>query len=529
MLQHLKPMLLWGIAFAILLPWLIVQSQAMLNGNVSWLLIAAERMVNGESALQSIYESNPPLSIIIYIPHILFSRLLYLDIPTAAMILSALFIIISLTATSKILKFFSCLNVNEQRALLFGATSSITVITSIYFMDREHFMMMALIPFILCQYALTYKIPLPRSLLWPVLALGSIMLLVKPHYGVLPVAFFCHRMIVQRKLLIFKDPDFIALLTATIAYVLALITFYQDFLTVILPDIIDYYLPMHDRALTLRLFKPHFSAYIAFLCLECFMEDLEKPKRRLVIYLYVSALLSLIPLLLQNKGFYNHLMPAFGFFIMGFSLTLTFRIEKLLKSWPTVLTSLLPALILGLSILVIRPSWNYPKGREIRNMSLAQYLDKNCTQPCSFFVFHSDIEIINPTALYKNYTHASRFPSYWFIPTLLRKINESEKADARAKEKIALEKNKFALFAAQDLKKYKPSILLIGTNIDVFGNGKFLDYVNFFSVNEEFRKAFQEDYTKTGTFEFDRADYFRGTSMAQSYILKYDVYTRKTK
>ena len=164
-------------------------------------------------------------------------------------------------------------------------------------------------------------------------------------------------------------------------------------------------------------------------------------------------------------------------------------------------------------------------------MSLAQFLDKNCVQPCSFFVFHSDIEIINPTALYKNYTHASRFPSYWFIPTLMRKIKQSEKENQPEifKEQLTKEIEKFGLFAAQDLKKYKPSILLIGTNIDVFGDGSFLDYVSFFSVNEEFKRTFLEDYKKTGTFDFDRADYFRGTSMAQTFILKYDVYVRKIK
>jgi hypothetical protein len=527
---RLKPSIVWGLAFVILAPWLIVQGQAMLNGNVSWLLIAAERMATGQSQFETIYETNPPLSIIIYIPHILFSYLFRLDIPTGATALTSILIILSSITTLSILKNFNFLTKNDQNSLFFGTLSSITIITAIYFMDREHLMMLVLIPFILCQFALTYGIAVPKRLLWPVLALASVMLLVKPHYVILPAVFFCHRMYVQRKLNIIFDPDFIALLTGGVIYALVLVVFYQDYLNIILPDVLNYYLPMKDKYQTLRFFKAHFSAYIAFLCLELFMEDLEKPKKRLVIYLYICALLSLIPLLVQLKGFYNHLMPAFGFFVMGLSLTISFRAEKYMKICPPTIRNVLPVLTLLLSILVIRPSWNYPKGTEVSNMTLARYLDEQCSQPCSFFIFHGDIEIVNPTALYKNYTHASRFPSYWFIPTLLQRVEKAAKDNNKSSsEHLKKEIIRFSSYVEQDLKKYRPSLLLIGTNIDVFGNGRFFDYVTFFSVNNNFKREFQDNYSKTGTFEFDRAEYFRGTSLAQSYKLKYDVYVRNTK
>ena len=520
----------WGIGLICLLPWLYVQSQAMLNGNVSWLLIAAQRMVHGQSMAVSIYETNPPLSILFYAPHVLFSYLLGLNLATGAVFLTTILIVLSLFITNEILKNFTFLSRNEHLALLFGCVSSLTIITTIYFLDREHLMMMALIPFIFCQYALTYRIPVKKAILRPVVIIGSVALLVKPHYGLLPAIFFLHRMIVQKKISLWRDADFIALCLGTIGYLTVLWFAYQDYIQIIFPDVLNYYVAGNDKVQTFGLFKPHFSAYIAFFCLEFFMEDLEKPKRRFILFIYSCALLSLVPLVVQMKGFYNHLLPAFGFFIMGFSLTLVSRTEKYLKNHPLLIRILTPLLILGLSTAIIRPAWNYPKGSEIPHMPVAEFLDENCPKPCVFFAFHGDIETMNPTALYTGYTHGSRFPSFWFIPEILRQLEQyKEGKKARlSREQLNAAIDKYAGFVANDFENYKPSVLLIGTNIDVFGNRTMMNFDDFFSVNEKFKTVFHKNYTKTGTFEFDRAEYFRGTSLNQHFVLKYDVYKLKT-
>ncbi len=527
--ERWQTLLLWTLALAVLSPWLYYQSQAMLNGNVSWLLIAADRMINGQSMAESIYETNPPLSILIYIPHIIFSRLFNLDVPTGAAILTVIMIILSLIATREILKSFDFLNRGESEALLFGTLASLTIITTIYFLDREHLMLTALIPFILCQYALTKNLKIKKMILHLCLFFGSIALLVKPHYGLLPALFFLHRAVVQRRTSVCFDPDFIALFLTTLGYLALLWFAYQDYLQIIFPDVVDFYLVGNDKAQTLGLFKPHFSAYLAFLCLEFFLEDLDRKKRNLVLFLYCCALLSLIPLLIQMKGFYNHLLPAFSFFIMGVSLTLTFRLEKYLNIRQGVRRAISPFLILGLALIVIKPAWNYPKADEIKKMPVARFLDKNCPKPCTFFAFHGDIETINPTALYTGYTHGTRFPSYWFLPQLLRQTEllSQNKSKAYPEAKLLRTIEKYSLMAAEDLETYKPDILLIGTNIDIFGNGKNMNYVEYFSQNSVFKKSFFENYENTGKFQFDRAEYFRGTSLDRSLILTYDVYKRK--
>jgi hypothetical protein len=44
------------------------------NTDVSWLLIAGERMLDGQRLYADILETNPPMSVLVYIPAILIGR-----------------------------------------------------------------------------------------------------------------------------------------------------------------------------------------------------------------------------------------------------------------------------------------------------------------------------------------------------------------------------------------------------------------------------------------------------------------------
>lgn len=531
MTARLQTSLVWLIALIMLAPWAYVHTQAMINGNVAWLLTAADRMIEGQPLVQAIYETNPPLTILLYVPHILVMKTFGLPPEIGPLLVTLTMLLLSLIASGKILARFECLNSAERTTFLLAQTAALTSLSAIYFMDREHLMLMALIPFFLAQIALTEKIPLPRALLWPIMICGAIAVLIKPQYGLIPAALLLQRLIAHRTLRILKDPDFLALSIGTVLYAAIVFIFFGDYISIILPDVVDYYLGSSDKANTLRLFQPHFVAYLAFLFLELFMEDLKKPQKRLLVALYVCAVLSLVPLLVQMKGFYNHLMPAFGIFIIALSITIMFRLQRWMGKRAIITLLLAPVAIFGAVGLLIKPAWNFPKGYEIRKMPVARFLDENCPKPCTFFAFHGDLEIMNPTAFYSGYTHGSRYPSYWFLPRLLKQMDTHKNSGpiSLSIEKLTAAKERFSLFAAEDLDYFKPQVLLIGTNIDIMGKGEFLNFVDFFSSNERFKAIFEKNYEKSGTFEFDRAEYFRGTSLNQSLILTYDVYKLKNR
>jgi hypothetical protein len=366
-----------------------------------------------------------------------------------------------------------------------------------------------------------------KALLFSVLFFGTLAVLVKPHYGLLPSVFLLHRMLKQRRLNIFSDPDFVFLAIGTLAYIAIVLVCFPGYVQAILPDALDLYLVHKDFPLTMHFLQPHLVAYVALFMVELLMGDLDKRKKRLVLFFYICALLSLVPMLVQMKGFYNHLVPAFSFFIVALSLSVFLRAEKYLGKYK-VYAFFIPVLILGTAQITIPVGRNFPSHADIKHMPAARFLEKECTKPCTFFAFHQSIEIMNSTAVYMDYIHASRFPTYWFVPEIGRQLEAlaEGKNTHHPAEKLLSMRKKYAVLAAQDLERFKPSVLMISTNVRAYNNKNF-DFVGFFTENETYRQTFTENYVKSGTFNFDRGVYFRGTSLQKEFILKYDIYKRK--
>lgn len=520
--------LVWVAALLALTPWLAVQTHAMIGGNVAWLLIAAERLLHGMSMSGGAFETNPPLSILIYIPSVIFSRLTGLPVPVGTALSVFALVALSTIAVGRILSAFPVLNANEKRAILFGYLSSVTILTTtIYFTDREHLIILALFPFILCQRALTEKIPLPRFLLYAVMLCGTIAVLVKPHYGLLPVALLAHRVIRQKRLSVIFDPDFVFLAIGTVSYIASIFLLFPDYVPVIFPDALDLYVVHKDVPMTMRYFQPVFIGTLALLLAEFLLEDIDKRKRHIAIFFYLCTLLALVPVLVQMKGYYNHLIPVFAFFAAGVSLSVLMRLERFMDRC-SLLYILTPVVILTSAQIAMPPSKDWPRHKDVAGMSAAKFLKEECESPCTFFVFHNDTEIMNPTTVYMDYTHGSRFGTYWFVPRIVGQLEMIEKGEptALSKERLLTLKKKYSLLAAQDLERFRPSVILIETNVKAFNNEDF-DFLGFFAQNETYRDTFFGNYRKTGTFAFDRAEYFRGTTLNQSYILTYDIYKRR--
>ena len=155
-------------------------------------------------------------------------------------------------------------------------------------------------------------------------------------------------------------------------------------------------------------------------------------------------------------------------------------------------------------------------------MPVAEVLEEKCPKPCTFFAFHGDIEIMNPTAAYMGYNHGSRFPVFWFLPQVLATLE-----DNKARENGLSLMDKYTQMVAEDLEYYKPDILLIAQDIPVAYLTTF-NFISFFAHNEHVKRELEEHYEKDGILEFDRAQYFSGTTLEYSYTLTFQIYRRKS-
>lgn len=445
------------------------------NSDVAWLSLCAERLINGGTLTNSCYDTNPPLSVLVYAPFIWLSRITTLPNYSFIFWVTLALIMFATYATYKL---------SRNNILTASFLAAVTIIPSLYYAERDHFIAIMLLPFILLQLSITKKETLNTALKYSVLILGSLALLLKPHFGLIPIFMILHRMRYQRTIWVLKDADFIVLAVSCLTYLAIIFTFYNDFLTQILPDIVEFYLGYNNYDGTFGKLKIYGPLWI-MTCLACTICTKDDRLKLLV----PCAGLCLLVFTIQMKGFTYHLLP---FFALIFPIIFT-SIPKIKP--PIILMS-----VFAFSYIFspLRPQ--YPTHSDYKNNEISQFINHNCTAPCSFYMLHENMDIVSQIAFYSPHTYATRFPAFWFQP----QINEEGKV-------------RFSRYIAEDIIKHEPALLLIPK-----AEKNLLD---FYSVSPEFNQAISA-YQKSDQLTVNRAFFYKDTKYDFSYDLTWDVYTK---
>ena len=141
----------WGLAtlaacgFAVLLRlWLPT------NVDVSWLIDVAERVASGARLYENVFEVNPPLSILLYVPPVAFGRVLGVSSECA----TDLFVFFGATASTCIaVRLELRLNLIERRQIgpvVFVLMAALLILPMHTFAEREHIAVMACLPALVC-------------------------------------------------------------------------------------------------------------------------------------------------------------------------------------------------------------------------------------------------------------------------------------------------------------------------------------------------------------------------------------------
>lgn len=511
-----------------LIPWIAIQWNRSVNGNVAWLSLCAERWLAGSLLSEGCYDTNPPMSVLLYTPPVIFHSATGMEIYFAIYALTLALIVFSTSAIWITLKGDHTLVLAEKMLWTGAYLLAVTVLSSISFADKDHIIAIGLPPLLLLQRAITNAQPVPALTKYPALLFGSICLLVKPHYAIIPVALLLHRLIKQRKMTVIFNSDTLIMTGAVLAYTAALLLWFQDFLQVMLPDIIRYYLPYNNPVKTWADIKP-LTAMTGLSLLGGYIVTIgDREKQNLLLTFNLAALGCLMVYAIQMKGLSYQLLPFYAFLVPSLALSVHAVLNFFLKS-DNLATSLMIVICIAGIYFRAPLRANYPSHEDYRNASLTKYLKENCEKPCSYLVTHENMEIVSQTAFYAGGTYATRFPGFWYIAML-----EGTPFPGPAKERRNIESGltrenrmRFAGYTAQDLERFAPNVMLILTSPAEGSDSPAFDYFDYFSQNPEFQKQ-AEKYEKIGIFKTDRAFYFRDTRYDYEHILTWDVYKRKT-
>ncbi|MGH1404489.1 MAG: hypothetical protein ACRBDL_09615 [Alphaproteobacteria bacterium] len=519
------------ISFAFLIPWIYVQSQTSINSNSAWLTLCAQRLLEGGLLSTDCYDTNPPLSILAYTPFVLLGDILSVEIFHMLFWLSFIGIIFSVLATYKLSGLLQVFTHNERLVLAISSLCALTIWHNYYVSEREHFIGMMLLPFILTQINITAKNHIPYLLKFSVLILGTIVFLIKPHYGLIPAFILLHRMITQRRLWVIKDADFLVLSIGSIAYILIVLSFFQDFITVILPDVLWFYLPYNNPHIVFKQTQVY-SFFVVLLIYSTFLIRNQDKQKKLSL-LSFCTLLGVTIYTLQMKGFYYHILSTFSIFIPITSLTLyilLFERFKRLNTSPysTIITILVISFVFGLSYIRRTPNMDFPTHHDYQNNTITQYIDQHCDEPCSYLITYNNMDIVNQIAFYSKHTNATRFPSFWFQPSF---EGYSQAPEEHHGETLDEAKIRYANYIAEDLTRFSPSLLLLLKHPEEDDENKPKIHklnMNFFDYYKEYKsiQSIAKSYEKIDTFTIDIRQFYKGTSHDKKSLITWDVYKK---
>lgn len=488
--------------------------------DLSILVSFAERMMQGELYSQSYYDTNPPLSMIIFIPPVWVAEVTGWPVYHVHFFYSLGWMALSFTLTALLLKRLDFIESHVRHMLLM-----IFVLTQIFapdrsIGDREHIIILGLIPMLLAQFCITKDIKLPTLLKYTALIFGTLGILIKPHYGIFPVLFLIDRMGLRKDLSVIKDADFISLAVGVIGYALLMILVFPDYLSVVMPDVVQLYVwQKHPLVVTESL---GYSIVLAFFFFAACMGKMTDQQYKLLLILGALTLCAFVPYMLQAKALNYQRIPYLTFLYLACGYATYLMALNYLKPLKAVLISVLLA---GSVLYVMRSvPIAFPTHDEFKNLPMSEALEKHCEEPCEYVLWYDFSDIVHQLAIYHDAFHASRFTSNWFTPRIRyeEKLREDGERGELSDQELQVLKDKYAAMVVEDFKRFKPQIVMA-----IYKEGEWND-LEFFERYDDFKAVFS-DYKKNDEFSFKRLIYYPGyiSSAVGEDPIVFHVYKRK--
>lgn len=511
-------------------PWAMNIFTYAINVDIAFLTLSAERLLAGEAMSQAHYDTNPPLSIIVQIPAVLLHEYAGIPLYYATTIYTIILLGLSLLATNALLKKIGGLSTTQRFIVLCVFLYMNTLEPGYDFGQKDHILGMALFPLVLTQSLITTRSDFNKILMWCTLLAGSILILLKPHYGLIPAAIFLHRIYYQKRISVFKDIDFITLAGMALGYIAAMFLFFPDFINVILPDILKYYASDISPAVIEAGIILMIRAIIPLVVCQMFLKDAHS----LISIFSAVAALCLIPFILQGKGWTYHAIPASTFFYCSAGLFIAHLCALGLKQINIEKFATIGGFLVVIGSLAWLTSQYYAKDRS-NIPTHTSYMDthfvkliNSCEEPCSFLVLHDMINISQELSIYTGAQHASRFPTMWFTASLLNAqqiLDDGGEANL-TQEEIDAATAQYTKMMAEDFEKYQPEFIFVGIVPSPAKEGEMFDFRAYLlDKNPALFRPIWDQYELIQTLDVDRLEYM-GRKKPGEDLITYKIYKK---
>jgi hypothetical protein len=301
--------LLLTLAVIYFLGWSL-QTQILLNWDVSWLMHASAKLLAGGTYAKDFFELNPPLILYLYLPAIFITKVFGVTIIIALRAYFFLLGTLSLYLCHRLsLKFFC--DDNKTAAFFLGTIATAFFILPLeQFGQREHFLIILTLPYLL---SVSCQLDEPRCKQDFAIMIGLLAGLgfaIKPYFLITFLAVECYYMVRTRSFYAWFRTEVLTIMMVIVFYLSIVCWLHQDYLFTVVPlNTRIYYAGVSQAWWDLANYSGAITCYFAglFYCLQYHKKQYHT--LRTVFFIATTGFLTVY--FIQHTLWYSHILPAF--------------------------------------------------------------------------------------------------------------------------------------------------------------------------------------------------------------------------
>jgi hypothetical protein len=466
---------------------LLYQLGQTINHDTAWFLHATARFLDGGRLYVDIIELNPPLAFYLTVPPVAAARILGVTAVDAFVVYVFVLIAGSLAVSREILSPLPAGSQSCRRWTLAVALFALAVLPGAAFGQREHLIAILALPYlVLTAMRAADRAPSPRLALLAGLAAGIAFSIKPPFLVVAAILEIYLRVVRGRKIALFRAE------TLALGAVAAL---YAASIPVLTPEYIDFILP-----LTASVYGAYESAFANVIArLETVLLPIaiaalvatggHVATSRLAQTFLIAGASYFALYVAQMKGWQYQLYPATAMLLLGAGAMLFAPAVPDARAMPGRMTAWRAASIPALLLLVLaidlgaRGSYVNPMTR-----TMLPLVRENAARG-GLAVFSTNLSWGFPLANYAGADWASRFPTLWPLPGIIRG-RADPRHDAAALDRVEQYMTDAVI---EDLTRRPPAVVLVDVREKkhYFGGHAF-DYLAFFGRDLRFQRIWRD-------------------------------------
>lgn len=484
-----SPIIWWLVAASLFTTAIISIFLYPMHHDVGWYLYASGRLLDGAKLYQDIVDVNPPLICYLGIPSVWIAHVLGGSEMISFKIYILLLVILSLATCRHVLNQTLLSTPVVQRNCLLLVLMFL-LLRPYFFAQREHIMLVLVVPYILAAVGRAMNRPLNRSLMLCIGGLAGLGLALKPHFVLLWLTVETYLGFIRQIRLSWRRPENLGIATVVVSYGAFVFVVHQDYYEEIVPLAIKFYGTFNCS--TSYLFQHPYGKLWVVAFLGFFLVRPIARHRELRRILLIASASFLTIAFVQHKGFYYHFYPAAAttvllLVVIVFGYTQTIKaIKKLIgprKSMVPLVITLGLFVLAGLKVIGLsRCSENPLLSPMIR------IVKDHAKGGRPILLLSSSVFPAFPLVNYSGARWSSRFNCLWFLPRIYSDVSSSEREfPYHSKDEIDVIERFLVDAVISDIMKSPPVLLIVDCSPIKQGFWKTeFDYIEYFLQDPRF-------------------------------------------